>query len=161
MIRNYYDEFTELEPWKEHVLQEARDLGDRADPTRYPPYVAIPPFGRRRRLPDLFHPEFGVARGAERQAVNARVQGFAANITKLAMRELHLQLPNFNAQMLAQVHDEIVIRAPKDAADDVLKLTEQLMSGVEDPIRGGPILRKVPLVVSVASGDNWAKAKGK
>jgi len=81
MIRNYYEEFTELEPWKERVLREARDVGDRADPTRLPPYVAIPPFGRRRRLPDLFHPEFKPARAAERQAVNARVQGFAANIS--------------------------------------------------------------------------------
>lgn len=159
-IRNYYEEFAALEPWKEIELQQARERGDEADPLVRPPYVIIPPNGRRRRLPELYQRvERWQRLRAERQAINALVQGFAANIMKLAMRTLYPELGNYPAQMLAQVHDEIVVRSANEAADDVRQLVSSVLSGVLDD-HGLPILGEIPLVVSVGVGDTWATAKG-
>ena len=131
------------------------------DPNRYPPYVEIPISHRRRRLPDLM-PILADNRGAllraERQAVNAYVQGFAANITKLAMQQLNTELAELPAQILAQVHDEIVVRVHKSAAPEVLDTVQRVMSGITD-LNGEPILGEIPLVVSAASGPSWAEAK--
>ena len=86
------------------------------------------------------------------------MQGFAANITKLAMRQLHEELADYPAQLLAQVHDEIVVRVEKDAVSEVTDLVKRVMSGVQDT-HGRPILGEIPLVVSAASGPSWAEAK--
>ena len=122
-LDRYYHEFSALEPWKAALLREARDRCEMTDPLRFPPYVEIPISHRRRRLPDLMPllvDNKGALLRAERQAVNAYVQGFAANITKLAMRQLHVELAELPAQILAQVHDEIVVRVHKSALDEVL-----------------------------------------
>ena len=95
---------------------------------------------------------------AERQAVNAYVQGFAANITKMAMRQLHVELAELPAQILAQVHDEIVVRTHKSAVDLVLDTVQGVMSGITG-LNGEPILGEIPLVVSAACGPSWAEAK--
>jgi len=160
-LDRYYREFSALEPWKRELLAEARSRCDMTDLNRYPPYVEIPISKRRRRLPDLM-PLLAENRGAlmraERQAVNAYVQGFAANITKLAMRQLHEELADYPAQLLAQVHDEIVVRVEKDAEGEVTELMKRVMSGVQDT-NGRPILGEIPLVVSAATGPSWAEAK--
>ena len=157
-IRNYFDTFAGLEDWKRQELKLARSRGDKADPTVSPPYVLIPPNGRRRRLPDLYHIDDWVRWRAERQAINAHVQGFASNITKLAMISLHQALREYPAQMLVQVHDEIVVRTTEEAAEEVLELVERVMSGVLDPT-GGPILGEIPLIASASTGKSWADAK--
>ena len=157
-IRNYFDTFAGLEDWKARELRLARARGDKADPTVSPPYVLIPPNGRRRRLPDLYHIDDWVRWRAERQAINAHVQGFASNITKLAMLDLHSALREYPAQMLVQVHDEIVVRVEQDASEEVLGLVEGVMGGVLDP-QGGPILGEIPLIASASTGKSWAAAK--
>jgi len=157
-IRNYFDMFSGLESWKRRELKLAIERGDKTAPLTWPPYVVIPPNGRRRRLPDLFHPDGWEKLRAERQAINAHVQGFASNITKLAMLELFKVLEPFPAQMIAQVHDEIVIRVTKEASGEVLSLVQSTMSGVRNP-EGDPILGEIPLVVSAATGPSWADAK--
>jgi DNA polymerase-1 len=160
-LDRYYDEFRALEPWKRKLLKEARYSGDKRAPGVHPPYVLIPPFGRKRRLPLLYHDKYGLVRRAERQAVNARIQGFASSITKLAMRDLLEELRPYPANMLAQVHDEIVVRVDEDAAEEVKPLVERVMSGVCEPFNGTPILGDIPLLVSASSGHSWAEAKGK
>jgi len=161
-IARYYEEYSRLLPWKSKLLKEARSRGDRTDMRRHPPFVEIPPFGRRRRLPDLFNQEQHWARyRAERQAVNAVVQGLAANITKLAMIDLHYGLATEPVKMLVQVHDEIVFRTPAGIAEEMKSQVVKLMTGVVDPVSERPILRKVPLVASAAVGVSWAAAKGK
>lgn len=162
LIEGYYELFSELEPWKVRVLRQARANGDRADASK-PPYVEIPPWGRRRRLPDLFRfleQDQGLKERAERQAINALVQGFAANITKLAMMRLAPELAGYPAQMILQVHDEIIVRVREDVVDDVMPVVEAAMSGVLNP-SGAPILGDIPLIVSVKAGYTWAAAKGK
>lgn len=160
-LDRYYDEFRALEPWKRRLLKEARYSGDKRMPGIHPPFVLIPPFGRKRRLPLLYHDQYGHMRRAERQAVNARIQGFAASITKMAMCDLLEELRPYPANMLAQVHDEIVVRVDEDAAAEVQPLVERVMSGVCDPFNATPILGSIPLLVSASSGHSWAEAKGK
>ena len=160
-LDRYYDEFSSLEPWKADLLREARARCKMTDPSVFPPYVEIPISHRRRRLPDLMPflvDSKGAVLRAERQAVNAYVQGFAANITKLAMRQLHVELAELPAQILAQVHDEIVVRVHKSAFDEVLPTVTRVMSGITD-LNGEPILGEIPLVVTSSSGPSWAEAK--
>jgi DNA polymerase-1 len=162
MIQNYYEEFSELNPWKRRLLKQARERGDRSDPFFKPPYVSIPPIGRRRRLPDLYSLDKKLVARAERQAINAYVQGFASNIAKIAMLNLHAALKPYPAKMLLQVHDEVIVRVHKSAADEVMNVMTETMSGVHDLVdETVPILWDIPLVVSAAMGDTWAQAKGK
>ena len=88
------------------------------------------------------------------------VQGFAANITKLAMIDLHYGLDPERARMLVQVHDEIVFRAKIDAVTEMLPVVSKMMSGVINPVSNAPILEKVPLIASANVGSSWAAAKG-
>ena len=160
-IDRYYGEYAGLLRWKARLLAEARKRGDREQPQRTPPYVVIPPFGRIRRLPDLYAD--GDAKWAryraERQAVNAVVQGFAANITKIAMINLFKVLDPDQAKMLVQVHDEIVFRVRADCVESVQAQVEETMAGVVDPRNGKPIIGVVPLVASAKAGNSWASAK--
>ena len=158
-IRNYYEEFAELEPWKAYELRRARERGDEANPISAPPYVEIPPVGRRRRLPDLYNQMDNWRRWrAERQAINALVQGFAAYIMKVAMLNLYSPLQRYPAQLLAQVHDEIIVQTEEDTVDEVRDLISRSLGGVLDH-QGQPILGEIPLVVSIGVGSSWAAAK--
>lgn len=161
-LDRYYAQFPQLKRWKATVLREARQRGDRSNAAQ-PPSVVIPPFGRVRRLPDLFivdpDEEWRKWR-AERQAINAVIQGFASYITKMAMWDLHYSLNPDDAHMVVQVHDEIVLRVRKSRVDDVLPLVTSTMSSIRGT-DGQPILGDIPLVVSAETGYTWAEAKGK
>ena len=162
-LDRYYQQFSGLRPWKAKLLREARQRGDRANIGSQPPHVIIPPVGRLRRLPDLYiidpDEEWKKWR-AERQAVNAVIQGFAAYIMKMAMKELAPALADYDAYMVVQVHDEIVVDAPERHGPEVLDLVTNTMSGIKDAL-GMPILGEIPLLVSAALGSTWASAKGK
>ena len=154
--------FRDLEPWKDKVLREAAKNGDRANAAQ-PPCVIIPPIGRLRRLPDLYRfqdDDRYLKQRAERQAVNAICQGFASNIAKQAMIDLHVKLQPYPAQMLAQVHDEIVLRVEDGYLDTVMPLVTDTLTGVLG-LDGSPILGPIPLIVSAKAGYTWASAKGK
>ena len=162
-LNRYYAQFTGLLPWKKAVLAEARARGNRANMGQEPPYVVIPPTGRVRRLPDLFRylkEEEWMRWRAERQAVNAIIQGFASNITKMAMLALYERLADYPARMLVQVHDEVVIQTDEAYVDDVLPVVTETMGGILNS-QGNPILGSIPLVVSAKVGYTWAEAKGK
>jgi len=158
LIRRYYATFAGLEPWKRKLLERARRAGDLADGTK-PPHVVIPPVGRLRRLPMLYENHDGTRMHAERQAVNARIQGFASNIAKMAMLNLYPKLQELPAQMIMQVHDEVVIRCDERHVFETLPLVVETMSGVTNS-EGDPILGPVPLIVSAKVGYTWAAAKG-
>jgi DNA polymerase-1 len=161
-LDRYYAQFPGIQKWKAKVLREARQRGDRADAAR-PPSVIIPPFGRVRRLPDLYEvrPDEEWRRfRAERQAINAVIQGFAGYITKMAMWDLHYGLPPDDAHMVVQVHDEIVLRVRKSRVQNVMRQVTSTMSGIRGT-DGQPILGDIPLVVSAKTGYTWAEAKGK
>lgn len=91
-----------------------------------------------------------IRKAAERAAINAPLQGSAADIIKMAMIEVDKMLPQAQAKMLLQVHDELVFEVDRDAADELApKLAEVMQSVVEI---------SVPLVVEVGQGNNWDEA---
>jgi DNA polymerase I-like protein with 3'-5' exonuclease and polymerase domains len=156
-LDRYYERFSGLEPWKRQVLRDARE---RRGPDS-PPHVIIPPNGRLRRLPDLYNyieEDRWKRLKAERQAVNAIIQGFASNITKLAMIQLHQDLQPYPARMVLQVHDEIIIRVLLSYVDEVVPVVVDAMSGIT--AAGKPILGNIPLVVTPKVGYSWGEAKG-
>ena len=107
-------------------------------------------FGRRLYTPDIDARNMMVRKGAERAAINAPLQGSAADIIKIAMVEVDKMLPKDQAKMLLQVHDELVFEVDADIADELaLKLAEVMQSVVK---------LSVPLIVEVGKGMNWDEA---
>ena len=111
-------------------------------------------FGRRRPLPDLESPVWQVRQAAERQAMNAGIQGLAADLFKMALVRLDgdLEEGGYRSDLLLQVHDEVIVDVDPDEADAVAELTRSALTGAVD--------LRVPLVVSMAWGASWAEAKG-
>ena len=105
--------------------------------------------GRRRPIPDLDAGNPGVRAYAERAAGNAPLQGSAADIVKLAMLAVERMLHDerLPAQMLLQVHDDIILRAPAEIARDLALRVKGVMEGVYE--------LSVPLIVDAAVGHNW------
>ncbi len=110
-------------------------------------------FGRRRYLPDLLSDNRNRRQMAERMALNAPVQGTAADIIKLAMIRVDeaLRASGLHAQMLLQVHDELVFEVASSDLDAAEALVIEQMSGVAD--------LEVPLLVDTASGETWYDAQ--
>ncbi len=109
-------------------------------------------FGRRRYLADI-NSSNGTVRGlAERNAINAPIQGSAADIMKLAMIGVHgeLQRRGLEARMLLQIHDEIVIEAPRSEIEEVKSILKEQMEGA--------VSLSVPLTVDIGVGKNWLEA---
>jgi DNA polymerase-1 len=109
-------------------------------------------FGRRRRFPGLSgsHNEI---QAAEREAINMPIQGTAADLIKLAMIALHAELNrhDLGARLLLQVHDELVLEAPDNTAEEVAALTQRVMEAAH------PLDAR--LVANAALGPNWYEAK--
>ncbi len=89
---------------------------------------------------------------SERVAINAPVQGTAADIMKIAMIEMHrsIQEEKVEAKLILQVHDELILDTPKQEIDDVIKLVTSSMMGAAD--------LDVPLEIDIGIGDNWDQA---
>ncbi|MGP1500233.1 MAG: DNA polymerase I [Bergeyella cardium] len=141
MIDSYYQTYPMLKEFMNEQVLKARQNG----------FVETI-LGRRRHLKDI-NSNNAVVRGhAERNAVNAPIQGSAADIIKIAMinidKALHEQ--NLRTQMLLQVHDELLFEAPEDELEVVAPLIRQLM---ESAVR-----TTVPLLVEVGIGNNWLEA---
>lgn len=106
--------------------------------------------GRRLYTPDIDARNMMVRKAAERAAINAPLQGSAADIIKIAMVEVDKILPKDQAKMLLQVHDELVFEVDEAIADELApKLAEVMQSVIEI---------SVPLVVEVGKGKNWDEA---
>lgn len=156
-IRRYYEQFSGLSQWKDSMVIKARNTGSRAK--KRVPYTEIPPWNRKRRLPDLYSMDAGEKARAERQVVNAIVQGFAANIMKLALIDLHASLVEgqYPYKILLNVHDEVIMQAPDAEIDVALDLLVSTMESVT--YNGVPILGTVPLAAKGGVGKSWSDAK--
>ena len=106
--------------------------------------------GRRLYTPDIDARNMMVRKAAERAAINAPLQGSAADIIKMAMIEVDKMLPQAQAKMLLQVHDELVFEVDADAADELAPQLAQVMQSVVEI--------SVPLLVEVGKGNNWDEA---
>jgi DNA polymerase-1 len=110
-------------------------------------------FGRRRPIPEIATRDVPARNRAEREAMNAPLQGTAADLMKLAMVKLHARLrrERLGARMILTVHDELVCEAPESEADRATAIVKAEMEGAYS--------MKVPLRVDVGVGKNWKEAK--
>ena len=109
-------------------------------------------FGRRLYLPEINASNFQRRQAAERAAINAPMQGSAADIIKLAMIDVQnwLDKTTSRARMIMQVHDELVLEVPLDQADEVIKAVKKIMCQATE--------LSIPLVVECGRGKNWDAA---
>jgi DNA polymerase-1 len=140
-MEKYFQRYPSVAAYMERTRNEARDRG----------YVETV-FGRRLWLPDIRSSNVARRQGAERQAINAPMQGTAADLIKLAMIAVQgwIESQKLMTRMVMQVHDELVLEVPIEELDDVKGGVEDLMTGVAK--------LDVPLVVEAGIGDNWEKA---
>lgn len=136
-IERYFETFRGVKEYIDRTLEEAYEKG----------YVRTL-LGRIRPLPELKSKNANLRSFGERAAVNATVQGTAADVMKLAMVKLYPELERMGAYMVLQVHDELVVEAPEDKVDDVKEAVKEVM---ENSVR-----LSVPLTVEVASGRHWS-----
>jgi DNA polymerase-1 len=108
--------------------------------------------GRLRRLPDINSRNFQVRAEAERQAVNAPVQGSAADLIKRAMIDIHRELGarRMRTRLILQIHDELLFETPEAEAEAARELVTTRMEAA--------LSLEVPLVVDARLGRNWAEA---
>ncbi|MGH9022649.1 MAG: DNA polymerase I, partial [Acidimicrobiia bacterium] len=139
----YFASFPRMRAFMEETVAEARERG-------YTTTV----LGRRRQLPELSSNNFRIRQMGERMALNAPVQGSAADIFKLAMIGVDRRLEELSrkSRMVLTVHDEVVLEVPEEELDEVTLLVRETM---ESAYR-----LSVPLEVAVHSGITWADAKG-
>ena len=109
-------------------------------------------FGRRLYLPEINASNGMRRQAAERTAINAPMQGTAADIIKLAMIDVHnwLEGSDLTSKIIMQVHDELVLEVPESEMDEVKKGLNDLMENAAELL--------VPLVVDIGVGDNWDEA---
>ncbi|HWN83361.1 MAG TPA: DNA polymerase, partial [Candidatus Udaeobacter sp.] len=141
-ISEYFQRFAGVRSWLDKQIELARERG----------YVETI-FGRRRYIPEVRDRNFNTRAFGERVSQNAPLQGSAADLIKIAMARLHQALGQggFKAQLLLQVHDELVLEAPFEEIDAVSALVREHMEGAAS--------LSVPLVVGVGVGENWLDAK--
>ncbi len=141
MIDSYYETYPRLKEYMAEQVKKAQDLG----------YVETI-LGRRRHLKDINSSNFVVKAHAERNAVNAPIQGSAADIIKLAMIKIEneLETQKLKTKMLLQVHDELLFEAPIDEIETATALIKKEMESAFET--------EVPLLVEVGVGDNWLEA---
>ena len=138
-IGKYFQRYPGVLDYMERTRQVAREQG----------FVETI-LGRRLYTPDIMASNKMVKQGAERAAINAPLQGSAADIIKMAMIAVEKILPKDQAKMLLQVHDELVFEVDEAIADDLaVKLAEVMQSVLKI---------SVPLVVEVGKGNNWDEA---
>lgn len=107
--------------------------------------------GRKRRLPNIFSEELFIRSGAERQTVNSKIQGSAADIIKLAMIKIEKDLEGTGAGMIIQVHDELVITSPVKEAEKVKDIVQYDMENI--------VKLRVEVIADPAIVNRWGEAK--
>jgi DNA polymerase-1 len=139
LIDAYYETYPRLKEYIGEQVNFARENG----------YVETV-LGRRRYLKDINSRNPVVRGAAERNAVNAPIQGSAADIIKIAMLRIHKKLKDFDSKMLLQVHDELVFDAKKDELESLQNMVKTEMEQA--------FALNVPLVVDTGTGTDWLAA---
>lgn len=142
VIEDYYATYTGVRRYMEDTPREVRESG-----------VARTVFGRIRPIPDINNRSHALRSRAEREAINAPIQGTAADLVKIAMIRVNdrLRRENLRARMILQVHDELLLEVPEDEVDRTTEVVRTEMESVH--------ALAVPLVVDVGVGNNWMEAK--
>lgn len=139
----YFAAFPNIKAYMEATVEEARSRG----------YTETL-FGRRRPIPELASSNFRIRQAGERQAMNAGIQGLAADIFKVALVRLDdaIETAELRSRLILQVHDEVLCEVSPDEHDLMDRLVRSTM--------GGACELAVPLEVNLSFGSTWADAKG-
>ena len=140
-IDGYFRKYDGVRAYLDGILENARRTG-----------FVCTLLNRRRYLPELASSNSSVRQFAERMAINAPIQGTAADLIKIAMLNIAGRLAErrLSAAMIMQVHDELVLEAPEEEREEVMTLVKKEMEEV--------IELRVPLKVDIAAGRNWDEA---
>lgn len=141
LITNYFDTYPRVKEYMQTSVERARELG----------YI-VTEFGRRRYLPDITSRNAVVRGYAERNAVNAPIQGTAADIIKIAMVRIaqRFEAEGIQSKMILQVHDELNFSVLPEELDHVKNIVIQEMEGA--------YTMSVPLLADCGEGKNWLEA---
>lgn len=141
IIEQYFRMYPGIRTFMDQAIEKARENG----------YVETI-MGRRRYLPEIHSANVQMRQFAERNAINAPIQGSAADLIKIAMVKMHQSFLQsaFKSRMILQVHDELVF--------DVLKSEEEHVRAVIRDIMENAVHLNVPLVIEMSSGRNWLEA---
>lgn len=140
-IDAYFEQMPEIKTYMDETIAFAHKHG----------YV-LTPFGRKCSIMGINDKNKRIVANAERAAINAPIQGGAADIIKMAMIAVQneLQKGGYKTKMLLQVHDELVFEAPEDEVEAVSAMIKQTMENV--------VNLAVPFIAEVGVGDNWSEA---
>ena len=140
-MNKYFAHYAGVRAYMDAVVEQAKQAG----------YVATL-LGRRRWIPEIKSSNFNTRSFGERVALNAPIQGTAADIIKLAMIRVHdrLKAEGFEGKLVLQVHDELIVECPESEAEAICKLVEEEMEGVA--------ALSVPLLAETHAGKTWAEA---
>ncbi len=143
IMESYFGAFPRVKRYMDETVGEAKIRG-----------ATRTMFGRIRPLPDLHASNYRLRQAAERQAMNAGIQGLAADIFKIALVRLDrdLETQGLTSRLVLQVHDEVIVEIADGEEGEVRRLTESALTGAAD--------LNVPLTISMATGSSWAAAKG-
>jgi DNA polymerase-1 len=143
IMSRYFGAFPAVRAYMDDTVAEARRRG----------YTRTA-FGRIRPLPELSDRNFRVRQAAERQAMNAGIQGLAADLFKTALVRVDhaLAKEKHRSRLVLQVHDEVIVEVARDEKEFVGPVVQRALTGAAD--------LSVPLEVSMAWGKSWAEAKG-
>ena len=139
-MERYFERFTSVKEYQKQMVEECRRTG-----------YATTLFGRKRRIPEISAGNYGLRAFGERAAINMPLQGTAADIIKIAMTRVNKALEGKKSKLILQVHDELIIDADPDEAEEVVKIVKSKM---EEACQ-----LEVPLVVDAGVGKNWLDAK--
>ena len=141
IIDAYFEQFAALKAFTAQCVEQVREKG-----------YAETVLGRRRYLPDIQSNNATVRAFAERNAVNAPIQGSAADIIKVAMVNIDaaLKAKGLKARMIMQVHDELVFDVPKSEVPELEALIGPAMTDA--------VTLDVPLAVDMSAGNDWLEA---
>ena len=142
IINSFYSSFPEVASFFQKIIADAVNNG----------YVSTL-LGRRRYLRELHDSNYQTREAAKRAAMNAPVQGTAADLIKLAMNKVHQALKEgqYETKMILQIHDELIFRVPKKEKEQVYNLIKNIMENALD--------LDVPLLVDGGFGHDWYSAK--
>lgn len=142
LIQSYFETYPKIRGYMDRCVADGRAQG----------YVETM-YGRRRYTPELASKNYNVRSFGERAAMNAPIQGTAADIIKAAMIHVHKALKKEcpQARLILQVHDELIVDAPKEQAEKVKEILTDCMQNV--------LTLNVPLIAEADSGKNWLEAK--
>ena len=144
-INEYFNKYPSIKKYMDHQI-------DFAKTNQYVETI----FKRKINIKGISDKNFAVRGFAERQAINAPIQGSAADIIKLAMIEIHneIKLKNIDATMLLQVHDELIFEVDNKKYDILINRVKTIMESVHLKYKDF----SVPLTVDFGSGTNWGQA---